>query len=111
MNESRAQFEGIHDKIAEGYARREDGDSTGTCRLWLKAWPSFLRPVEETGTKSIRELRQSVRPHWLTFNWVQDLEAALWNAGLMGSSFMTAFGSRTSTWTCFRRRTTSSLRT
>jgi hypothetical protein len=39
MNESRAQFEGIHDKIAEGYARWKEDDAPGACKLWLEAWP------------------------------------------------------------------------
>lgn len=87
MKASRARFEGIQGKIAEGYERWKRDDATGACRPWLEAWPSFLRLVEETGTKTISELDNAFDTDWLIFNWVQDLEAALWNAGLNDSQF------------------------
>jgi tetratricopeptide (TPR) repeat protein len=87
MKESRARFEATHKKIAEGYGRWDDDDPIGACGPWLEAWASFLGLVEETGTKSIREFDKTFSPNWLIFNWVQDFEAALWNAGLKDTQF------------------------
>lgn len=73
--------------LGEGYGRWDDNDPIGACRHWLEAWPLFLRLIDETGAGSIRKFDQKVSPEWLAFNWVQDLEASLWNAGRKDASF------------------------
>ena len=84
---SGAEVERFEELLAEGYGRWHDNDAVGARRPWLEAWPLFLKLFDETGSQSIRKFDKAVSTEWLAFNWVQDLEATLWNAGLQDSQF------------------------
>ena len=84
---SNAELVEFQDLLAEGYGRWDENDAIGACKPWLEAWPRFLRLIDETGAKSIRKFDQKVSPEWLAINWVPDLEASLWNAGMKDASF------------------------
>jgi hypothetical protein len=71
----------FQDLLAEGYGQWEENDAIGACGPWLEAWTLFLKLIDETGTKSIREFDHKFALEWLAINWVQDLENTLGNAG------------------------------
>jgi tetratricopeptide (TPR) repeat protein len=84
---SNPEVERFQDLLAEGYGRWDDNDPIGACKPWLDAWPRFLRLIDETKAKSIRNFDRAVSPEWLAIHWVQDLEASLWNAGMKDGAF------------------------
>ncbi len=48
------------------------------------------RPARQRGPESIRAFDERFRGSQSLFNWIQDLEDALWNAGLEDRQFLTA---------------------
>ena len=82
-----AEVKRFQNLLAEGYGHWDENDPVGACGPWLEAWRLFLKLVEGTGRKSIRRFDKEFSPDWLAFNWVQDLEATLWNAGLKDAAF------------------------
>jgi hypothetical protein len=71
--------------LTRGYDAYRNNDAAGACGPWLEAWPLFLKLLDEKGWRSIREFDERLDPKWLASNWVQDLEASLWNGGLKES--------------------------
>jgi hypothetical protein len=51
------------------------------CRIWLEAWNDVLRLLDKAGIKSIEEFDERFRGTQSLFNWIQDLESELWDAG------------------------------
>ena len=64
-----------------GY-RQLERDKAGCARAWLSAWSDVLRLCDATGARSIRELDDRFPMTQSLYNWGQDLEEALWDAGL-----------------------------
>lgn len=83
-------FERLDDKIQAGYDRMETGDSMAACRHWLDAWTDVLHLLDKAGIRSIDEFDNRFRGTQSLFNWIQDLENELWNAGLEDREFLTA---------------------
>jgi hypothetical protein len=79
-------FELLDDKIEAGY----DLESSAACRIWLEAWGEVLGLLDKGGLKSIHAFDERFRGSQSLFNWIQDLEDALWNAGLEDRQFLTA---------------------
>jgi tetratricopeptide (TPR) repeat protein len=83
-------FELLDDKMQTGYELRASGGATATCRIWLEAWRDILRIFDKSGLQSIRAFDERFGGTQSLFNWIQDLEDELWNAGLKDRQFLTA---------------------
>jgi hypothetical protein len=79
-------FELLDDKIEAGY----DLQGSAACRIWLEAWKDVLGLLDKGELTSIRAFDERFRGSQSLFNWIQDLEDALWNAGLEDRQFLTA---------------------
>jgi tetratricopeptide (TPR) repeat protein len=82
-------FELLDDKIEAGY-ELQSSEKDAACRIWLEAWRDVLGLLDKGGFQSIRAFDERFRGSQLLFNWIQDLEDALWNAGLKDWQFLTA---------------------
>jgi tetratricopeptide (TPR) repeat protein len=83
-------FESLDDKIQAGYELLASSGAVAACRVWLEAWDGVLRLLDKAGIKSIQEFDERFRGTQSLFNWIQDLEGELWNAGLEDRQFLTA---------------------
>ena len=83
-------FEGLDDKMQAGYELLASRGATAACRPWLDAWAEVLRLLDKGGLQSISEFDERFRGSQSLFNWIQDLEQELWNAGLEEQPFLTA---------------------
>jgi tetratricopeptide (TPR) repeat protein len=79
-------FELLDDKIEAGY----DLQGSAACRIWLEAWEDVLGLLDKGGLTSIRAFDERFQGSQSLFNWIQDLEDALWIAGLEDRQFLTA---------------------
>ena len=77
----RVCVEFLGDKIQAGYDALERREATTAAAIWLDAWSDVVRLCELTGIDSIREFDDRFSMYQSLFNWSQDLEDALWNAG------------------------------
>ena len=82
-------FEVLDDKMQAGYELRASG-AVAICRVWLEAWSDVLRILDKAGMLSIQEFDDRFGGSQSLFNWIQDLESELWNAGLDYRQFLTA---------------------
>jgi hypothetical protein len=83
-------FERLDDKMQTGYELLASSGAVAACRVWLEAWEDVLRLLDKSGMQSIQEFDERFRGTQSLFNWVQDLESELWNAGLEDRQFLTA---------------------
>lgn len=83
-------FERLDDKMQAGYDLLASGRAAAACRPWLDAWTDVLRILDKTGFQSISGFDERFRGTQSLFNWIQDLEGELWNAGLEDRQFLTA---------------------
>jgi tetratricopeptide (TPR) repeat protein len=83
-------FEGLDDKMQAGYELLASRDTVAACRIWLEAWNDVLRLLDRAGIPSIDEFDERFRGTQSLFNWIQDLESELWNAGLEDRQFFSA---------------------
>jgi tetratricopeptide (TPR) repeat protein len=79
----------LDDKMQAGYELRASG-AVAVCRVWLEAWSDVLRILDKAGMRSIQEFDDRFGGSQALFNWIQDLESELWNAGLEDRQFLTA---------------------
>jgi tetratricopeptide (TPR) repeat protein len=77
----------LDDKIQAGYAERGDADRAV---IWLSAWSDVLRLCDVTGICSINEFDDRFPMTQSLYNWNQDLELELRNAGLNDPAFVRA---------------------
>ncbi len=77
----RVCVEFLGDKIQAGYDALERQDGASVAAIWLDAWSDVVRLCDLTGIDSIREFDDRFSMYQSLFNWSQDLENALWNAG------------------------------
>lgn len=82
-------FEALDDKMQAGYELRESG-AVAVCRVWLEAWSDVLHILDKAGMQSIQEFDERFQGSQSLFNWIQDLEGELWNAGLEDRQFLAA---------------------
>ncbi len=71
----------LDDKVQAGYGDLER-DAGACAATWLGAWSDVLRLCDATGIRSIEEFDDRFPMTQSLYNWSQDLEDALWNAGL-----------------------------
>jgi len=77
----RVCVEFLGDKIQAGYDALERREAASAAAIWLGAWSDVLRLCDLTGIDSIGEFDGRFSMYQSLFNWSQDLEDALWNAG------------------------------
>src|SRR5437899_3393432 len=85
----KSSFESLDDKMQAGYELQASG-AVAACRVWLEAWSDVLHILDKAGMQSIQEFDERFRGTQSLFNWIQDLESELWNAGLEDRQFLTA---------------------
>ena len=83
-------FELLDDKMQAGYDLQGSGGAVAACRIWLEAWRDVLGLLEKGDLPSIHAFDQRFRGSQSLFNWIQDLQDELWNAGLEDRQFLTA---------------------
>jgi tetratricopeptide (TPR) repeat protein len=83
-------FELLDDKIETGYDLQGAGEAQAACHIWLEAWRDVLGLLDKGSLQSIHAFDERFRGSQSLFNWIQDLEDALWNAGLEDRQFLTA---------------------
>src|SRR6266704_5664361 len=83
-------FELLDDKMQAGYDLQGPGGAAAACRIWLEAWRDVLGLLDKGGLQSIHAFDERFRGSQSLFNWIQDLEDELWNAGLEDRQFLTA---------------------
>jgi hypothetical protein len=72
----------LDDKVQAGYAAAERSETSRCAAIWLDAWSDVLRLCDATGIGSVGEFDDRFPMTQSLYNWSQDLEDALWNAGL-----------------------------
>ncbi len=82
-----ANTEMADDKMQAGYAALENHDSPKACRLWLETWRAILDIMERGGIDSLDAFDDCFGGTQSVFNWVQDFEMELHNAGLQDARF------------------------
>jgi hypothetical protein len=75
-------MEMVDDKMQAGYAALKTGDTFQACRLWLETWRGILDIIDRAELDSLDEFDDRFGGTQSVFNWVQDLETELHNAGL-----------------------------
>jgi tetratricopeptide (TPR) repeat protein len=83
-------FESLDDKMQAGYELRASQGAVAACRIWVEAWKDVLQLLDKGGLQSIREFDERFGGSQSLFNWIQDLQDELWNAGLEDRQFLTA---------------------
>lgn len=83
-------FEMLDDKMQAGYELEASGNVEAACRIWLDGWNTVLHLFDKAGFQSIGEFDDRFLGIQSLFNWVQNLEIELWNAGLKDRQFLTA---------------------
>ena len=77
----RVCMELLDDKMQAGYVQDAENDTHAGVVTWLDAWSDVLRLCDATGISSIGEFDERFPLSQSLFNWSQDLEMALENAG------------------------------
>jgi hypothetical protein len=77
----RVCLELLDDKMQAGYVQDAENDTRTAVVTWLDAWSDVLRLGDATGISSIEEFDDRFPMTQSLFNWSQDLEMALENAG------------------------------
>jgi tetratricopeptide (TPR) repeat protein len=83
-------FEELDDKMQAGYELLRTSGAVAACRPWLEAWDDGLRLLDKAGIESVEAFDERFRGTQSLFNWIQDLESELWNAGLEDRQFLSA---------------------
>jgi len=83
-------FEVLDDRMQNGYELLKSSGAVAACRIWLEAWHDVLRLLDKAGIQSIEAFDERFRGTQSLFNWIQDLESALWNAVLDDRQFLSA---------------------
>jgi len=81
-------FEELDDKMQAGYELLASRDVVAACRIWLEAWNDVVRLLDKAALESIEDFDRRFRGTQSLFNWIQDLESELWNAGLEERQFL-----------------------
>src|SRR5579859_678987 len=86
----RVCLELLDDKVQAGYRLLERGQTAEAARKWLGAWEDVLKLIQVTGIHSINDFDERFLLTQSLYNWSQDLEDGLWNAGLDDAQFLHA---------------------
>jgi len=77
----RVSFEQIDERMQQGYRLLEEGRTAEACDAWWQAW-EWLKEKVTPKRKTIEALDADFRGTQMVFNWCQDFEMELGNAGL-----------------------------
>ena len=77
-------FESLDARMQLGY---EAGGAVEACAIWLGVWRDVLRLADRFGLDTLEELDDRFGGTQCLFNWVQDFELELANAGVEDASF------------------------
>ena len=78
----------VDDKMQAGYVvRRERANAEEVCRLWLETWQAILDIVDRHGMASLDEFDDHFGGTQSVFNWVQDFDMELYNAGIEDAKY------------------------
>jgi hypothetical protein len=80
-------MEMVDDSMQAGYAALKARDTLQACRLWLQTWRAILDIMDRGGIRSLDDFDDRFGGTQSVFNWVQDLEMELHNAGLQDAQF------------------------
>jgi tetratricopeptide (TPR) repeat protein len=86
----------LDDKVQAGYRelqasyRELRGREAAGAATWLSAWSDVVRLCDITGIHSIEEFDDRFPMTQSLYNWSQDLEEVLWNAGLKDPELLRA---------------------
>ncbi|MEI8371292.1 MAG: SEC-C metal-binding domain-containing protein [Planctomycetota bacterium] len=78
----------VNDKMQAGYAALKAGDVAQACRLWLETWRAILDIMQRGSMDSLDAFDDLFGGTQSVFNWVQDMETELHNAGLREPHFL-----------------------
>ena len=84
----RPRLEMINEKMQEGYQKLSGHDCQGACEIWLEVWTAILNIMNSKRMKYLDEFDEIFRGTQSIFNWVQDLEMELGNAGRDEKKFL-----------------------
>jgi len=82
-----ASMEMVDDTMQAGYKAVEAGDTVKGCSLWLETWHAIINIIDRADMGSLDEFDSRFDGTQSLFNWVQDLEMELHNAGLQEPRF------------------------
>lgn len=74
-------FEMIDESMQDGYDRLDNEQVVEACEMWLKVWQWILKIMDKHDMKSIDDFDKKFRGTQSVWNWAQDLELELLNAG------------------------------
>lgn len=77
----------LGDIIKKGWNYIEEEEYAKGCDKWLKVWQALKSRIKSEGHKSISELDADFKGGHVLFNWCQDLEINLLNAGKEKDAF------------------------
>jgi tetratricopeptide (TPR) repeat protein len=83
-------FERLDDRMQAGYDQVAAGETAAACHTWLTAWADVCCLLDKAGLESIAAFDARFRGSQSLFNWLQDLELELGNAGREEPHFLTA---------------------
>ena len=86
----RVCLELLDDKVQAGYDKDHERAEAARAPIWLDAWSDVLRLCDATGIRSIAEFDDRFPMTQSLYNWSQDLQDTLWNAGLRDHRFILA---------------------
>lgn len=78
--------ERLDEMMQEGYTLCDEGKEVEGCRIWLEVW-EHLKERFTPDMRSVEEAERVFRGTECLFNWCQDLELELGNAGVKEPSF------------------------
>jgi tetratricopeptide (TPR) repeat protein len=81
-------LEMIDDQMQAGYDLLHAGEVARACEPWLSVWKALLKIANAYDLKSLNELDDAFGGSQYLFNWVQDMEMELGNAGLRDRRFL-----------------------
>ncbi len=83
----RPNLEFVDDCMQEGYAAAARQDRATACRQWRQAWRAILDLMRKFRIETIADFDDQFGGSQSVFNWVQDYESELHNAGLDDPQF------------------------
>lgn len=72
----------VNDKMQAGYTAKQENDLSKACRIWLETWNAILSIMQRCKIESLDEFDDCFGGTQSVFNWIQDLEMELRNAGI-----------------------------
>jgi len=85
----RPSYEMLDDGMQAGYAALKANDVTRACDLWLEVWEGF-KPHLEPAIGRVRDVDTLFHGAEFFFNWCQEFEQELGNAGVIDPRYLRA---------------------